>query len=955
LEKEMSMKTRLAGVAVAVLAVAGALWADEQTWNDDGPNDLWSTADANWAGGAVWANGNSALFSGGGETVDVSGAISVANITFQANGYTVADTDANGTLTVMGAPSVIAVVNAGGTGTVSEAISGSGGITKAGGGVLNLTATNAYTGTTTVESGILRLAPGILQGLGATGTGNDTVVADGATIDFNGCYKDSTTAEKFAIAGSGVDGVGALINTGAGHVNKNLGWVTLSDDATLGGSGRIDFSGLTGNGKTLTKIGTHQLCMRSLSNAEIVVNEGNFTLLADANALGGTTWGDTTLNGGTIYGYHNLSVPERIIVNGGTLSEGGPGGNTFTFTGPITLNSNLTVNSGSGFAVDLTGYLDGAGGFTQAGAGWCTVTCDTNSYTGPTTINSGCPLHVGKTNVYAGVLGSGVVTNHGTLYGYSSRFTSGTLVNDGTLRAYHSMTIDTPVILNGGTVVQGDVSNVFTLAGSVTLNNNTTFSSSANCGVELSGTLDGPGGFTQAGDGWVIVSGNANTYSGPTTINSGKSVWLGRPGIPQGTFGSGPVTTWGNLYFDRSGAYSVSNAFFGSGTPRIRYGGAMALCASASTVSVFRVIDGTLTLTNGASLAVTTDFTLADRQSASYTNTVLNFSVTAIVNIVEGTMLRARDIIIGNQDTVPIGILHGTINQYGGWVSTYGNTAESNGMRVGHYPLGLGTYNMRGGWLTIDNGWDLCIATDGTGWVHQTGGEIYASRVMLNERDGNRGFGRLTVEGGVLNIGLTNGILNVVANGIMADSGAPYLVEYGGAGGIVRAVTNFVSALNATLFGTNADAITFDTQAWGIDLSGTLSGAGGLNKAGTGTLSLSGANTYSGPTRILAGALKPASAGALPAGGEVLFRIAADDSGGRLVSEGDLSLAGVVVGVDNPEDLDKAKSYTVATYVGTLAVTSESDVLPDPWFVYYDWPNKRVQIKAAVGTLIRLR
>jgi hypothetical protein len=31
------------------------------------------------------------------------------------------------------------------------------------------------------------------------------------------------------------------------------------------------------------------------------------------------------------------------------------------------------------------------------------------------------------------------------------------------------------------------------------------------------------------------------------------------------------------------------------------------------------------------------------------------------------------------------------------------------------------------------------------------------------------------------------------------------------------------------------------------------------------------------------------------------------------------------------------------------------DVLPAPWYVFYDWANKRVQLKADSGTLIKLR
>jgi outer membrane autotransporter protein len=54
-----------------------------------------------------------------------------------------------------------------------------------------------------------------------------------------------------------------------------------------------------------------------------------------------------------------------------------------------------------------------------------------------------------------------------------------------------------------------------------------------------------------------------------------------------------------------------------------------------------------------------------------------------------------------------------------------------------------------------------------------------------------------------------------------------------------------------------------DTQAYGLELSGAIadgSTPGGLAKLGSGTLTLSGANTYSGPTGVLAGTLRAGSA-----------------------------------------------------------------------------------------------
>ena len=925
------MNTRLAGIIAAVAAFAGLVQADNQTWNDSGPSGNWSTNEANWAGGAVWTNGNSAFFTGGGglgKTVDVAAVVSVANITFQTNGYVIADANGDGTLSITGLPSVVTVGNAGDTGTVAMAVSGSGGFTKAGNGTLNLTATNTYGGTTIVSNGTLRLAPGILQGLGSTGTGNDTVVAAGATLDFNGCYKDNTSAEKFTIAGSGVDGKGVLVNKGPGHTNKDLAGVILQDDAVIGCPSRIDVGSLTGNNKKLTKVGAGQLCMKNLDSAEIVINEGIYTLLADNRGLGGTTPGNTTVNGGTLDCWNTLSVPERITFNGGSISQGNIS-NTFILTGYITVNSNVTANSGTTRGTEISGFVDGSGGFTQAGAGWLYITCNTNAYSGPTTVNSGCPLYVGKTNLYSGVLGVGTVTNAGFLYGYSGRICQSNLVNSGSLYCNTgmigavSLTSSGSLYLNGGILGSGTVVNTGTLYA-----NGGSFGP---CTVANGGTLNVNGGLL-----------------GPGTVTNTGIIYCFAP-----LLGTGSIINYNGVYFDRVGTTVSSNAFFGSGAVNVRYGSDVILSSAFASNGMFRVAEGSLTLTNGTSLFVTNWVMAADR-GVWYPYSPTN--MTAKINVYDGSSLATRYIVMGDGTNVPGGLMSGTINQFGGKVTTFDCTAESNGIRIAHWPQGNGTYNMMGGTLTIDKGWDLCVATDGTGWVHQTGGEIYTSRVMLHERMNNTsGFGRLTVEGGVLNIGLTNGILNVAAtNGISADGTALCLVEYGGKGGVVRAITNFVSELKATLYGTNENAITFDTTSFAINLSGNLTGAGGLNKVGSGVLTLTGTNTYSGGTIIKEGTLTIAARTNMP-NGVLKFGLSTNGTCGSLHAIGNLSLTGLSVGVVNPELLDKSKRYPIITYDGTVGGAPDTSLLPAPWYLHYDWANKSVRLSASVGTMIQVR
>ena len=1038
------MNTRLVGIVAASIVWAGVARAENQVWNDGGPNNNWSTNEANWGAGAVWTNGNSAIFSGNGgvstgEVVDIAATVTVANVTFQTNGYVIADANKDGSLSVAGSPSVFTVVNASDTGTMSVSIGGSGGITKAGNGVLSLTTNSAYAGTTTVSAGVLRLARNQPNALGQVGGGNDTVVASGATLDFNGAYVSSSPQEKFTISGSGTDGKGVLINNGAGHVNVGIGAVTMLDDAVIGGSSRIDAYTIYANGHTLTKTGSGQLCVQNVATGTIVISSGQYTLLADNRGLGGTTPGDTYVYGtANLDSWNTMTVNERVFFNGGYVTQGNPNNQLFTLAGYMTLNSNVTFNTGSPTSgVEVAGYMDGNGGFTQAGNGWCYITGNTNTFSGPTIINSGKPLWIGKTVGGTGRLGSGAVTNYGTLYAnsavlgsgevvnnaggvlylspanlnagrivntgagtvygtsivqtvssvvnsgtwqcysgsfgssivtnasggtlnlYTNVLTYGQFVNSGTLNILNPMTFTGAMTVNGGTVNFSAMSNTLVLAGPLTLSSNFSLNSVQTSVVELSGKISGPGGLTRSGDGLCFVTGDSNDYTGPTTVNAGKSLWVGKPaGEAAGRLGSGAITNNGALYFDSAGAYTNFNGINGYGVTAIRYGGQVIVSGGVSSNSDFHVANGSLTLTNGAIFSAYSQLTIANRADVKYvvapTNCLLPTNVFATVTVNNGCALIVKSVTFGNGNDLPGGTMTGILNQVGGVVRTTGAAAEDNGVRLGHYPQARSFYKMMGGTLFVEGNWDLGCATDGEGWFNMTGGEVFTKRVMLNERDYDGGFGRLTVAGGTLNVGSLTGSSMAISNSITADLYARYLVEFGGAGGVVRAVTNLWIPASATLIGTGTNAITFDSQAWTITMTNKLSGTGGLNKAGSGTLVLSGNNTYSGGTAVKEGTLVPAGRFALP-NGALTFGVAANGTCGVLHMTNDLSLTGLSVGVVNPEQLDKNQSYTVITYSGALSGSLGSASLPKPWYVYYDWSGNTVQLRAGAGTKIWLK
>lgn len=425
-------------VGVVVASGVLGLWAETQIWNDAGSDNLWSTNAANWTDGTVWTNGNMALFTGNngtsqGGAIDVDGAVIFSGMRFLTNGYTVADANNNGTLTLTNQPN-IETVSTVGTTIISEALSGAGGFNKIGAGILQLTASNTYSGVTTVKAGTLRLSHNVPTALGATGTGNETVVENGATLDIYSAYTVQVS-EDVTIIGSGVNGAGAFVNNGpTPYYNVGYRNLTLAGDAVIGGTQRFDMAGhgaYYGHGFTLIKTGSCEVAVgRPVTNSPIIINAGVYTI-QHVSALGGSDY-PTTLNNGKLMAWGNYTITERIFANGGTLSANGTGINTFTSAGHVTLGGNLTVQTetSSTNTLELAGIMDGSGGFTRNGGGTVYVTNNANTYSGPTIVNSGSRLWVGKTVGGTGILGTGVTTNNGTLFANSPVLTSGAVVNN---------------------------------------------------------------------------------------------------------------------------------------------------------------------------------------------------------------------------------------------------------------------------------------------------------------------------------------------------------------------------------------------------------------------------------------------------------------------------------------------------------------------------------------------
>jgi autotransporter-associated beta strand protein len=183
--------------------------------------------------------------------------------------------------------------------------------------------------------------------------------------------------------------------------------------------------------------------------------------------------------------------------------------------------------------------------------------------------------------------------------------------------------------------------------------------------------------------------------------------------------------------------------------------------------------------------------------------------------------------------------------------------------------------------------------------------------------------------GTTLNTGtIVIGHANAAGSGTITQTDATSLLKIDTTGTITNdmSVHNVLATQSATLSG----AITVNNATWDIEtgdtltISGDISGTGGITKNGTGTLVLSGSNTYSAPTVINAGTLEAASDGALGSnntvqvhGGTLL--VTADDA----INGKNIELGGSGVG------LRFSGNYSGAIGNLTLSANSIIDLGPD--------------------------
>ncbi len=813
--------------------------------------------------------------------------------------------------------------------TISGKITGSGGLTLSASnaaGPINLSNTaNDYTGTTAINSGTIRLNgnlgnTAVTVASGASLTGEGSIGASGS-LTFNGgsfLRVDGTTAGALSVTGNLtlnattnviVDGFPTTTGLGSSIRLLNYNGTLTGSDANLSLQNAANYrnpviSTATANQVNLN-IDTKSLIWSGASanwdiNTSSNWNSGTETyfqgdsvtftdtgstkdVILDVSAFtASTTFDNSTGNDYSLTGTGAIAGPATLTKsNTGTLTLS----NTNSHTGGTTISGGKIVATVAGAlgnasvtnnaTLDLTGGAVTYTGLSTGLSGNGTVNVTLSTGSSSTVLNGNYSGFTGIWNVGTGALaGAGKVQMNGL---DNAAATINVLAN-GTVFATGTITKNAAIVLNGGDTgeAQGQLrleagatwAGPVTLAGDITGTGDGNIGSNAGGGT-ISGSIGetgGPRSLVKVGSNTITLSG-VNTYTGATTVSAG-TLRLGASGaLGNGTLNTSGVTVGGAAILDLAGITTTATVPLNLNSS-----------ASAFDVGCF--------YNSGASVTFAGTVTLNANTRVGAGSISLNNTITG--NGKNLTRDGLGTLQLSNSGTVSLGTLlanRGTIQ-----VDT-GTTLEVTG-------LSLGTGNGVGSGLTLNGGAVTSSSTSAATFASSTSAGA-SGTLTLNS-------GTLTVFGltkggtgvATFNANLNGGTLKATADNATYFAGANSAkVQAGGAfiddGGFLINVGQ--PLIHDAALGTTAD--------------------GGLTKSGLGTLTLSGANTYTGNTTVSAGALELAATT-----GSLKFVPTANGTSNKITGTGTLTLNGTFNIDLTGADATPGNSWTLVD-VGTLTET----------------------------------
>ncbi|GFZ90061.1 autotransporter-associated beta strand repeat-containing protein [Dyella caseinilytica] len=421
--------------------------------------------------------------------------------------------------------------------TVSQTLTGTGGLLKSGAGTLVLSGANTYSDGTVIDAGTLQGDTTSLQG---NITNNATLLftqtSDGT---FSGAISGSGTLIKngsgtLTLSGTDTYTGGTTINAGILQGDSNSLQGSVVNDAALvfDQTGNGTYNGVISGSGSVTKIGTGTLSLVGANTYTGGTTVSAGTLQGDSSSL----QGNITDNAALVFDQASDGTFGSVISGSGSLVKTGAG--TLTLTGANTYSSGTTVSAGTlqGDTTSLqgniannatlvfaqtsdgnfSGAISGTGQLIKNGSGTLTLN-GTDSYTGGTTISAGT-LQGTASSLQGNITNNAALVfdqaGDGTYGGVISGGGSVTKTGTGMLSLTGANTYSGGTMISAGTL-QGDTTS---LQGNITDNATLAFNQVSD--GTYSNVISGSGSLTKTGEGTLILDG-ANTYTGGTTVSAG--------------------------------------------------------------------------------------------------------------------------------------------------------------------------------------------------------------------------------------------------------------------------------------------------------------------------------------------------------------------------------------------------------------------------------------------------
>jgi autotransporter-associated beta strand protein len=710
----------------------------------------------------------------------------------------------------------------------------------------------------------------------------------GAFGVFQGAAGVVTVDDAILLSGAQFMTDGYEIATGTGTLTTNTALTNIRVDPGL--TATIS-TGITGSGGLLK------------NDAGTLILSGANNYAGATNIQGGIV---VALNGGALPATSNVSVASGAALDiRADQTVGGLNG-----AGNVLLGANLTtggLNAGDSFS----GAASGVGGLTKTGTGTLTLG-GANAYLGGTQVNAGTLQLDGS------VAGTVNVASGATLSGSGSAVGIVTIADGAHLAAggagAGTFTAGGLVLSSGSVLDMGlgapnvaGVSDRIQVNGDLTLDGTLNVTDLGGFGVGVYRLVDYTGTLTNNGltIGTLPAGANAPHINLQTAV--GQQVNLVYDNIvPEIQFWDGAGTIANGAVGGGSGSWTSTGTNWtdANGTANDSWGGRFAVfqgAAGSVTVDGTISVTGMQFMTSGYMIAAGTgSLSLADAQ----TNIRVDPGVSATISAgITGT---------GGINKLDTGtLILGGANNYAGATTIAGGTLRA----------GVGGALPAGTTVTIAAGATLDLAASqtvaslaGAGSVTLTSGSLTTGGGNTDTRYAGMitGSGGLTKAGtGVFTLAGANsyaGATTISAGTLRLDGGtigSGALSVAAGATFDVNSAIASVSGLSGAgriLLGSGSLTANTSTTS---SFTGVISGTGSFAKAGTGTLTLGAANTYSGGTIVAGGTLTAGIANAFGTGaltvtapGAVNLANFATTVGG-LAGDGNIALGSAILTVNN--------------------------------------------------------